>query len=162
MIRYTKNYFLLVATFFLLPLLYSFDSGPYVIDPSRPCLEVYVNKTEALVSGKILLNTSGKVYSINKGKKTSTTSNSKRVKVTVTKTGGKAKTEISILTLEEASFPFSVPIKTLKKRYTFESGNYSRTKTFTLFKAKGKEIEVWLDNKSFSNTFDYSLKVEEI
>ena len=123
---------------------------------------ITVSNANELVFGKVLLNTSGKVYSINKGKKISAESNSKRVKVTVTKTGGKAKTEITIFTQEEASFDFPVPLRNLKKRYTFENGNYTRTKTFTIFKAKGKPIEVWLDNKSFSNTFDYTLKVEEI
>ena len=156
--------FLLVISFVLIQTSILAAASPFLSKIAYPGYEIYEqmesNKSRHFFFGKILLNTSGKVYSVNKGKKTSALSNSTRVKVTVTKTGGKAKTEISIFTAEESIVP--VPHLTLKKRYTFENGNYTRTKTFTVFKAKDKQIQVWLDNKSFSNTFDYTLKVEEI
>ncbi|MEO0338412.1 MAG: hypothetical protein AAF242_04285 [Bacteroidota bacterium] len=166
MFTFVKYCFLFVATSFFLPSIPSCYEISKTSKDTFAGLETYnnlvSNETDAALPGRILLNTSGKVYSINKGKKISATSNSKRVKVTVTKTGGKAKTKISIITREETSLDFPIPLRTVKKQYTFENGNYTRTKTFTIFKAKDKEIEVLLDNKSFSNTFDYTLKVEEI
>lgn len=108
---------------------------------------------------KCLLNTSGKVYSIQQAKKISKVSNTKRVKITIEKTGGKAKTDIRICL---PMTPGVFTSLTTKKEYTFENGNYTRTKTFTVFKAKGSEIVVYVDNKSFSNTFSYKLRVDEI
>ena len=115
---------------------------------------------DMLTLGNIILNASGTVYSINAGKQTSPKSNTPRVKVIVTKTGGKAKTEVTISTVSDTSV--GLPLTTVKKRYTFENGNYTRTKTFTLYKVKGKQIQVRLDNKSFSNKFEYTVCIEEI
>lgn len=108
---------------------------------------------------KCLLNTSGKVYSIQQGDKTSQLSNSTRVKVTLEKTDGKAKTEIKVCLWSEG---VGMGLTSVKKTYVFESGNYKRTKTFTLFKAKDKKVVVYINNKSVGNTFSYKLRVDEI
>jgi hypothetical protein len=108
---------------------------------------------------RCLLNTSGTVYSINAASKTSSTSNTKRVEVTVTKTGGKAKSEVTISTVSTSA---AGTLTTVKKRYTFENGNYTRTKKFKVWKVEGLKINVRIDNKSFSNKFEYTVRVDEI
>lgn len=108
---------------------------------------------------KCLLNTSGKVYSIQQGKKTSAFSNTTKVEVRVEKTGGKAKTEVKICVWTPG---VHLGTTTVKKTYVFESGNYKRTKTFKVFKAKDKKIIVYIDNKSVTNTFSYKLRVDEL
>lgn len=114
--------------------------------------------SEAAVA-KCLLNTSGKVYSIQQGKKTSAFSNTTKVEVRVEKTDGKAKTEVKICLWTPG---VHLGTTTVKKTYVFEKGNYKRTKTFKVFKAKDKKIIVYIDNKSVTNTFSYKLRVDEI
>ncbi|GAB5552054.1 MAG: hypothetical protein Sapg2KO_16450 [Saprospiraceae bacterium] len=108
---------------------------------------------------KCLLNTSGKVYSIQQGKKTSAFSNTTKVEVRVEKTDGKAKTEVKICLWTPG---IHLGTTTVKKTYVFESGNYKRTKTFKVFKAKDKKVIVYINNKSVTNTFSYKLRVDEI
>ena len=109
---------------------------------------------------RVLLNTSGTVYSAFPGTRVSQESNSTRVKVILTKTGGRAKADIKVSV--QTQTPGLPPLTTVKKTYTFENGNYTRTKTFILYKMKGKKAHVSIDNRSFSNKFQYTLKVEEI
>lgn len=64
---------------------------------------------------RCLLNTSGTVYSVNAARKTSSTSNTPKVEVVVTKTGGKAKTEVTISSVSTIT---AGTLTTVKKRYT--------------------------------------------
>lgn len=118
-----------------------------------------VRSTTANPALRCLLNTSGTVYSINAASKTSSKSNTPRVEVTVTKTGGKAETEVTISTVSTSA---AGKLTTVKKRYTFENGDYTRTKKFKVFQVKDLQINVRIDNKSFSNKFEYTVRVDEI
>ncbi|MEM6377574.1 MAG: hypothetical protein AAF705_05130 [Bacteroidota bacterium] len=140
------------------------NTNPFAIAPLETEYQskVYSMNAEGEAEAAIarcLLNTSGKVYSIQQGKKISQPSNTKRVKVTIEKTGGKAKTKIKICLPHT---PGNFMSSTVKKEYTFENGNYKRTKTFTIFKAKDSEVIVYIDNKSVANTFSYKLRIDEI
>lgn len=128
----------------------------------NPILEVKsiaANSDVATRALSRLLNTSCKVYSVQQGKKTSAESNTKKVKVIVEKTNGKAKTEVRICLLSEG---VGLGLTTVKKTYVFEKGNYTCKKTFTVFGAKGQKVVVYIDNKSVGNTFLYTLCVDEI
>lgn len=139
-------------------------ADPLVIMPLESQVDMEVKSSKAhlvrtAAINKCLLNTSGKVYSIQQGKKTSAFSNTTKVEVRVEKTDGKAKTEVKICLWTPGVAMGSTVVK---KTYVFESGNYKRTKTFKVFKAKDKKIIVYIDNKSVGNTFSYKLRVDEI
>lgn len=102
-----------------------------------------------------LLNTSGTVYSLAQARKTSSKSDSNSVQVSVEKTGGKAKTEITICVQSDSG------LTTVKRRYTFANGNYTRTRSFTITGAADKKIVVYLKNKSATLKFKYKLTVDE-
>lgn len=99
---------------------------------------------------RCLLNTSSTVYSVNAARKTSSTSNTPKVEVVVTKTGGKAKTEVTISSVSTIT---AGTLTTVKKRYTFEAGDYTRTKKFKVWGVEGLQVQVRLEkNPSVKNS----------
>lgn len=140
------------------------ENDPLIVASLKPVKllkvkSIEAESLEAAAFARCLLNTSGKVYSIQQGKKTSKFSNTTKVEVRIEKTGGKAKTEVKICIWTPG---VHLGTTTVKKTYTFENGNYKRTKTFKVFKAKDKKVIVYIDNKSVGNTFSYKLRVDEI
>ena len=140
------------------------NNDPFKLTPLKMEYQTKVYSLNAEVSveevmAKCLLNTSGKVYSVQQGKKTSALSNTTKVKVRVEKTDGKAKTEVKICLWTDGVGMGSTVVK---KTYTFENGNYKRTKTFTIFQAKDKKVIVYINNQSVGNTFSYNLRVDEV
>lgn len=118
-----------------LPLSYGFASSGSLLDNGMESIGdiTYVNKT-------------GKVYSPSPGsaKFTSTTD---EVTIKVTKTDGRAETQVNIY----VNGVFT-------KKMEFDNGNYSNTtKTRTITGTKGKEVKVTIVNQSVGNTFSYRL-----
>lgn len=106
------------------------------------------------VQYKVLLTTKGIVYSARRGKKTSATSTKDKVRVTVKKTNGRAKTSVTVYALSNGQESYLAS-------YEFPNGNSTSTKTFNLTGVRNKKIVVYLRNNSAANTFQYDLKVQE-
>ncbi len=120
-------------------------SGPSNPSPATPT-----------VSYNTLLNTTGNVLSARRGKKTSQKSGKDKCKITVRRTGGRAKTQVSVYTLDDNNR------EVYKAAYEFPNTRgsvspYSKTITGV----RNKKVVVYLRNSSAANTFQYSLTVKE-
>lgn len=73
------------------------------------------------------------------------------VTITLRKTDGKAKTGVTICTTDSRNNRRTV------HSYTFNSGNYTRTKTFVIPNARNKVISVNMRNYSVGNKFKYTI-----
>lgn len=92
------------------------------------------------------VNKTGTVYSANPGRATFKATTDKVI-IKLTKTGGKAETQVNIYVNNRFS-----------KKMEFDNGNYSgRSYTRTLTGVKNKTIKVEIVNQSVANTFKYSL-----
>ncbi|MEM8887616.1 MAG: hypothetical protein AAGD28_06485 [Bacteroidota bacterium] len=74
------------------------------------------------------------------------------VTITLRKTDGRAKTGVTICTQTKNGTRRTV------HSYTFNNGNYTKTKTFTINNAKGKVISINMRNYSVGNKFKYTVK----
>lgn len=77
------------------------------------------------------------------------------VDITVVKSGGKAKTDVTICTYD-AKTGNKMHIQT----YTFKKGKGNETWRKTIKNAYGKSISVFLKNKSVANNFHYEVKTK--
>ncbi len=73
------------------------------------------------------------------------------VTITLRKTDGKAKTGVTICTTDINNNRRTV------HSYTFNNGNYTRTKTFTIHNARNKVISINMRNYSVGNKFRYTI-----
>lgn len=73
------------------------------------------------------------------------------VTITLRKTDGKAKTGVTICTTDKRNGKRTV------HSYTFNNGNYTRTKTFTISNARNKVISINMRNYSVGNKFKYTI-----
>lgn len=73
------------------------------------------------------------------------------VTITLRKTDGKAKTGVTICTTDRNGNRRTV------HSYTFNNGNYTRTKTFVISNARNKVISINMRNYSVGNKFNYSI-----
>ncbi len=76
---------------------------------------------------------------------------SNNVTITLRKTDGKAKTGVTICTTDKYNNKRTV------HSYTFNSGNYTQTKTFVIPNAKNKVISINTRNYSVGNKFKYTI-----
>lgn len=127
-----------------------FWSGIFPIQESRSevinSLETTQSEEGSPVSSTITyVNKTGKVYSANPGssKFTATTD---EVTIKVSKTGGKAETQVSVY----VNGVFT-------KKIEFDNGRYTSTKTKTISGVRNKEVKVKIVNQSLANTFSYRL-----
>ncbi|MEM6805074.1 MAG: hypothetical protein AAF696_27000 [Bacteroidota bacterium] len=74
------------------------------------------------------------------------------VRITLRKIDGRAKTGVTICTQSKNGTRRTI------HSYTFNNGNYTRTKTFTIPNAKGKVISINMRNYSVGNKFKYTVK----
>ncbi|MCW5520943.1 hypothetical protein J1N09_13925 [Aureitalea sp. L0-47] len=105
--------------------------------------------TSAQTCSTVLKSKNGTVYSANPAT-IITTATSNQAVVKISKTGGRAETQVNIY-VNNVMQPN--PIE-------FDNGNYTRTKTRTLNNVSGKQIKVQIVNQSVANTFKYSAKIE--
>lgn len=83
-------------------------------------------------------------------------SRDRKIKITLEKTGGKAKTEIYVCVHSSSS-----PNAEQRKAYVFENSEGTSTKTFTLNNVLGKMVSVIVRGKSVGNTFKYKMKAKK-
>lgn len=77
------------------------------------------------------------------------------VRITLKKTDGRAKTGVTICTQTKNGTRRTV------HSYTFNNGNYTRTKTFVIPNARGKVISVNMRNYSVGNKFKYTIRAND-
>ena len=73
------------------------------------------------------------------------------VTITLRKTDGRAKTGVTICTTDKRNNKRTV------HSYTFNNGNYTKTKTFVIPNARNKVISVNMRNYSVGNKFKYTI-----
>ncbi|MEZ4884889.1 MAG: hypothetical protein R3E32_09205 [Chitinophagales bacterium] len=73
------------------------------------------------------------------------------VTITLRKTDGKAKTGVTICTTDKNNNTRTI------HSYTFNNGNYTKTKAFTISNARDKVISINMRNYSVGNKFEYTI-----
>ncbi len=128
-----------LSLFFSFLLALAFTSTPQLTNanPDLPCLGCV----------KTLKSRSGTVYAGGPAK-TTVSSTSDQVTISVQKKGGKAQTIVNIYVNN-------------KKRtdIVFNNGKYTQKKSKTISNVKGKTIRVDIVNQSVTNKFEYNLKI---
>lgn len=99
-------------------------------------------------------NETGKILGQTKRTFVTNPSFENQVKITITKTDGRAETGVSICTHTQDGVTSTVTT------YVFPNNNNGQEKVFTINNAKGKIISVAMKNNSVANQFEYTIKAE--